>query len=60
MASKRDIHIVIDPNEIRGRDELLMHLINGVTKSGVHKNHKKHNNKNECRNWKRNKKNEDY
>lgn len=49
---KKDINIVIDPNEIRVRDELLMRLINGATKSGVHCDRKKHNSKNECRKWK--------
>ena len=52
MASKRDIEFTIDPNEIRTRDELIMQLINGATKSGIHCDRKKHNNKNECRKWK--------
>ena len=54
----KEMNIVIDPNEIRIRDELLMRLINGATKSGTHKDRKKHDNKNECRNWKKNNKGE--
>ncbi len=39
----------IDPNEMDIRDPYMVMIITGVTKSGVHKDRKKHNNKMNCR-----------
>ena len=44
--------IVIDPNKIKVRDELLKQLILGTTKSGTHIDKKKEQNKKSCRNKK--------
>lgn len=41
--------VIIDPNEIKVRDYLLMNLILGVTKSGIQKDQRKENNKRNCR-----------
>lgn len=46
---KNEKKMVIDPNEIKVRDELLMALINGVTKGGVQKDRKKEQDKKKCR-----------
>lgn len=44
---------VIDPNEIKTRDYLILQIIQGVTKAGVHRDRRKHKNKYECRKSKR-------
>jgi hypothetical protein len=46
---EKDQVVTIDPNEIKTRDYLLLDLINGVTKSGVHIDRKKEANRNACR-----------
>ena len=42
----------IKPSRIKVRDRMLTALINGVTKSGVHKDVKREKNKNGSREWK--------
>jgi hypothetical protein len=42
----------IDPNQIPVRDNLMVEIICGATKSGIHVDRKKHKNRNSCRNWK--------
>lgn len=39
----------IDPNKIKTRDLLMVELIKGATKAGVHTDRKKKANKEECR-----------
>ena len=46
---EKDQVVTIDPNEIKTRDYLLLDLINGVTKSGVHVDRKKEANRKACR-----------
>jgi hypothetical protein len=40
----------IDPNLLDTRDPLMVHIINGVTKAGIHKDRKKEANRKACRN----------
>lgn len=42
---------IIDPNEIPVRDELVMRLILGATKSGIQVDRKKKENKESCRKY---------
>jgi len=39
----------VNPRSIKSRDYLTVALIMGATKAGVHRNHRKHNNKTACR-----------
>lgn len=39
----------IDPNTIKSRDPLVVQLINGVTKGGVHKDQRREQNRTACR-----------
>ena len=39
----------INPNDVKTRDYLLLQIINGVTKAGIHRDKRKHNNKYKCR-----------
>lgn len=45
----RKVPDTIDPNEIKSRDELMVQLINGATKSGVEKDKKREEDKKRCR-----------
>lgn len=49
MAKKKNVVDTIDPNTIRVRDSLMVELINGATKSGVHTDKRKESNKYSCR-----------
>ncbi len=40
---------IINPHEIPIRDYFMVDIIRGVTKSGIHTDRKKENNKKECR-----------
>ena len=40
---------LLDPNKIKTRDPLIEALINGATKSGVHKDRRKEKNRRKCR-----------
>lgn len=40
---------IINPHEIPIRDYLMVDIIKGITKSGIHVDRKKENNKKECR-----------
>ena len=44
-----DIEFTIDPNDIKLRDELLMKIIAGATKAGIHVDKRKEYNRNRCR-----------
>jgi len=44
----------IDPNNIRVRDYLLLQIIQGVTKAGIHRDNRKYRNKYKCRKSKAN------
>jgi len=46
---KEHISGSIDPNRIVTRDDLVVRLINGATKSGIHVDRKKKQNKEKCR-----------
>jgi len=39
----------VNPNEIKTRDHLMVELINGATKAGVHKDKRREKNKKTCR-----------
>ena len=39
----------IDPNKIKARDQLIVALINGATKCGVHEDKKKQHSRSSCR-----------
>ena len=41
----------IKGRDIKTRDWALVRLLQGATKSGAHKDHKKHENRNACRQW---------
>jgi len=47
--NKKDQVVTIDPNEIKTRDYLLLDLINGATKSGIHVDRRKEANRKACR-----------
>jgi hypothetical protein len=42
---------VIKSRDIKTRDWALVRILQGVTKAGTHQDHKKHNNRNACRQW---------
>jgi hypothetical protein len=41
--------IKVNPRSVKSRDPFMVAIINGVTKAGTFRNHRKHNNKNACR-----------
>lgn len=43
----------LDPNKIKTRNYLMVRLINGATKGGIEKDHRKEANKRSCRDWRR-------
>ena len=45
---------IIDPNEIKVRDPLMLLILQGVTKAGIHRDNRKHRNKYRCRKSKAN------
>lgn len=45
----------ISHHDIKTRDPLMVRLINGATKSGVHKDRKKERSRRSCRDWKKEK-----
>jgi hypothetical protein len=48
-SNQENVIATIDPNEIRVRDQLMVQIINGVTKAGYHENKKKRASKYACR-----------
>ena len=53
MQSTQKNESTIDPNIIPSRDYNMLLIINGATKSAIHTDRRKEQNKKACRNWRK-------